>query len=49
MGDAYQQDTIDEPRALYAVVLDEARVSTWRMPLTGENPLAVWAPRYYHR
>jgi nitroimidazol reductase NimA-like FMN-containing flavoprotein (pyridoxamine 5'-phosphate oxidase superfamily) len=48
-GAAYQQDTIDEPRALYTVVLEEASVSTWRMPLAGEDPLAVWAPRYYHR
>jgi nitroimidazol reductase NimA-like FMN-containing flavoprotein (pyridoxamine 5'-phosphate oxidase superfamily) len=48
-GDAYQQDTIDEPRALYAVDLDGAGITTWRMPVAGEDPLAVWAPRYYHR
>ena len=49
-ADAYLHDTIDEPRALYSVDLDSSDVTTWRMPAQpGENPLAVWAPRYYHR
>jgi nitroimidazol reductase NimA-like FMN-containing flavoprotein (pyridoxamine 5'-phosphate oxidase superfamily) len=48
-GDAYLQDTHDEPRALISLDMNKARVTTWRMPMTGENPLAVWAPRYYHR
>jgi nitroimidazol reductase NimA-like FMN-containing flavoprotein (pyridoxamine 5'-phosphate oxidase superfamily) len=48
-ADAYLRDTIAEPRALYSVVLADAKVTTWRMPGAGENPLAVWAPRYYHR
>jgi nitroimidazol reductase NimA-like FMN-containing flavoprotein (pyridoxamine 5'-phosphate oxidase superfamily) len=49
-ADAYLHDTIDEPRALYSVDLDSSEVTTWRMPAQpGENPLAVWAPRYYHR
>src|SRR5262245_48460105 len=49
-ADAYLQDTIDEPRALYSVDLDTSGVATWRMPAQpGENPLAVWASRYYHR
>lgn len=48
-GDAYLDDTHDEPRALLALDLATADVSTWRMPFAeGENPLAVWAPRYYH-
>jgi hypothetical protein len=35
---------------LYSVDLDRSEVTTWRMPAQpGENPLAVWAPRYYHR
>jgi len=48
-ADAYLRDTIDEPRALYGVALADSVVTTWRMPGPGEDPLAVWAPRYYHR
>ena len=49
-GDAYLEDTHDEPRALLGLPLAEAATTTWRMPAhPGENPLAVWAPRYYHR
>lgn len=49
-GDAYLADTHDEPRALLGVDLDDAQITTWRMPAhPGEDPLAVWAPRYYHR
>ena len=49
-GDAYLQDTWDEPRALLGLPLADAEITTWRMPVReGEHPLAVWAPRYYHR
>ena len=48
-ADAYLADTIEEPRALVRVVLADAHVNTWRMPVEGEDRLAVWAPRYYHR
>ncbi len=48
-GDAYLADTHDEPRALCSLDLDQAEVTTWRMPIAGENPLAVWARHYYHR
>jgi nitroimidazol reductase NimA-like FMN-containing flavoprotein (pyridoxamine 5'-phosphate oxidase superfamily) len=49
-GDAYLQDTWDEPRALLGLDLAAAELTTWRMPVrAGEHPLAVWAPRYYHR
>jgi nitroimidazol reductase NimA-like FMN-containing flavoprotein (pyridoxamine 5'-phosphate oxidase superfamily) len=49
-GDAYLTDTHDEPRALVGLPLASARTTTWRMPARpGENPLAVWAPKYYHR
>lgn len=49
-ADAYIEDTIDEPRALYTLVLADAEVATWRMPVrSGENPLAVWGKQYYHR
>lgn len=47
-GEAYLADTHDEPRALLALNLASAKVSTWRMPGRGEDSLAVWAPRYYH-
>lgn len=48
-ADAYLADTHDEPRALLAMPFDGARVSTWRMPAEGEDRLAVWSPKYYHR
>lgn len=50
-AEAYIQDTIDEPRALYRLDLTEAETATWRMPIRdhGEDPLAVWSRRYYHR
>ncbi len=49
-ADAYLDDTHDEPRALVSMPLASARVSTWRMPVAdGEDRLAVWSPKYYHR
>lgn len=49
-ADAYIEDTIAEPRALYSLTLVDAETSTWRMPVReGENPLAVWGRQYYHR
>jgi hypothetical protein len=49
-AEAYIQDTIEEQRALYSLALADAETSTWRMPFRqGEDPLAVWASRYYHR
>jgi nitroimidazol reductase NimA-like FMN-containing flavoprotein (pyridoxamine 5'-phosphate oxidase superfamily) len=49
-GAAYLDDTHDEPRALLGLPLAEAHLTTWRMPSEpGEDPLLVWAPRYYHR
>lgn len=48
-GDAYLDDTTDEPRVLLALPLANASITTWRMPFGhGENPLNVWAKRYYH-
>ena len=47
-GDAYLLDTIQERRALLRVPLAGSEVQCWRMPSReGEDPLAVWAPRYY--
>ncbi|MEM7324868.1 MAG: pyridoxamine 5'-phosphate oxidase family protein [Actinomycetota bacterium] len=48
-ADAYLTDTINEPRALYSVDLANASTATWRMPGTGEDRLAVWSKKYYHR
>lgn len=48
-GEAYLRDTHDEPRALLGLDLAAADRTTWRMPaVQGEDPLDVWAPRYYH-
>jgi nitroimidazol reductase NimA-like FMN-containing flavoprotein (pyridoxamine 5'-phosphate oxidase superfamily) len=47
-ADAYVDGTDDQPRALCALDLDAAttRISTWRMPVAGEDPRGVWAKRY---
>jgi PPOX class probable F420-dependent enzyme len=47
-ADAYLTATHDEPRALLALDCDPATVTTWRMPVPGEDPKGIWAPRYYH-
>jgi PPOX class probable F420-dependent enzyme len=48
-ADAYVDGTDDQPRALCAVALDAptTRISTWRMPVSGEDPRGVWARRYF--
>jgi len=48
-ADAYLHDTWNEPRALLGLPLSAADMTTWRFPSReGEDPLDVWAPRYYH-
>ena len=44
---AYIQTTINEPRALFRVRLDDAKVLTWRMPLGDEPGDGIWHQRYY--
>lgn len=46
-AEAYIRNTIDQPRGLYRVVLDNANVKTWRMPLAGEDGMGIWHDRYY--
>ncbi|HEX5940006.1 MAG TPA: hypothetical protein VFZ12_06565, partial [Dehalococcoidia bacterium] len=47
-ADRYIEETADQPRPLCGLPLAEAKViSTWRMPLPGENPAGIWARRYY--
>lgn len=48
-ADAYVDGTDDQPRALCAVDLaaSTTRLSTWRMPVQGEDRRGVWAQRYY--
>jgi nitroimidazol reductase NimA-like FMN-containing flavoprotein (pyridoxamine 5'-phosphate oxidase superfamily) len=46
-ADRYIAETADQPRPLLGLALAEANVSTWRMPLSGENPAGIWARRYY--
>ena len=46
-AEAYVQNTIDQPRGLYRVVMSEAQVKTWRMPVAGEAPEGIWHQRYY--
>ena len=46
-AEAYVRNTIDQPRGLYRVRLDQAKVSTWRMPVEGEDGMGIWHERYY--
>lgn len=48
-ADDYVDGTDDQPRALCAVDLGATttRISTWRMPVSGEDRRGVWAQRYY--
>lgn len=46
-AEAYIQDTIDQPRALFAVPLAGSRVTTWRMPVGDERGTGIWARQYY--
>ena len=46
-AEAYIQNTIDEPRGLYRLPLANAKISTWRMPLEGEDGMGIWHSRYY--
>lgn len=46
-GDDYVNNTIEQPRALYRVSLEDARVRTWRMPVAGEREQGIWHQRYY--
>ena len=47
-ADAYLTNTHDEPRALLALDCNPSTVTTWRMPVAGEDPKGIWADRYYH-
>ena len=44
---AYHAMTRDEPRALVAVNLARSVVTSWRMPVVGEQLEGSWAGRYY--
>ena len=46
-AEAYVQNTIDQPRGLFRLRLADAKVSTWRMPLEGEDGMGIWHDRYY--
>jgi PPOX class probable F420-dependent enzyme len=45
----YVYGTVDQPRPLVGVALsgDDVVVTTWRMPLAGEDPTGMWHRRYY--
>ncbi len=46
-AEAYVQNTIEQPRGLFRLNLDNARVKTWRMPVEGEAQEGIWHERYY--
>ncbi len=43
----YVQSTIDQPRALFKLPLEDAEVRTWRMPGADEPQHGIWHSRYY--
>lgn len=46
-AEAYIENTMEQPRGLYRVNLQQAAVKTWRMPLEGEAAEGIWHDRYY--
>jgi len=46
-AEAYVQNTIDQPRGLFRVPLANAKVTSWRMPVEGEDGMGIWHDRYY--
>jgi len=46
-AEAYVANTIEQPRGLYRLKLDDATVKTWRMPVAGESADGMWHQRYY--
>jgi len=46
-AEAYVQNTIDQPRALFRVPLAGSAVRTWRMPVGDEDGTGIWHRRYY--
>lgn len=46
-GNAYVDNTIDEPRGLYRVTLADSTVRNWRMPVENEAGEGIWHKRYY--
>jgi len=46
-AEAYIQNTIDQPRGLYRLRLEDAGVKTWRMPVAEEAADGIWHQRYY--
>lgn len=46
-ANAYVDGTDDQPRALCSVVLAEAQLRSWRMPVADEPYQGIWARRYW--
>ena len=43
----YVNNTIDQPRALFALPLPNAGMRSWRMPVGDEPEEGIWAQHYY--
>ena len=46
-AEKYVADTLEQPRTLYRVLLSESKMTSWRMPLSGEPSMGIWAKKYY--
>ena len=46
-ANGYVDGTDDQPRALCAVILADAEVRSWRMPVGDEPYQGIWAKRYW--
>ena len=46
-AEAYVNNTMNERRGLFRVVLADAKVRTWRLPIGDEPGEGIWHQRYY--
>ncbi|WP_416896941.1 MAG: pyridoxamine 5'-phosphate oxidase family protein [Minwuia sp.] len=46
-ADAYVDNTIDERRGLFRMVLADCKVRSWRLPVGDEPGEGIWHSRYY--
>ena len=43
----YVDNTIDQDRSLWRLVLADCKVTSWRVPMGDEDPTGIWHHRYY--
>lgn len=46
-AESYVQQTLDQRRSLWRLLLGSCKVTTWRNPVGDEDRSGIWATRYY--